>query len=84
MKISVASVPYFWSKENYHAFYHQLAKSAVDIVYLGETVCSKRRSMKFEDWLEMADMLTQAGKEVVLSSLTLLEADSDSVEFNSN
>jgi collagenase-like PrtC family protease len=77
MKISLAAVPYFWSRESYQSFYEQLAKSAVGIVYLGETVCSKRRSMKYQDWLDIAAMLTQAGKQVVLSTLTLLEAESE-------
>ena len=77
MKISLAAVPYFWSQEDYLAFYQKVATSPVDIVYLGETVCSKRRSMKFQDWLEIADLLTLAGKQVVLSTLTLLEADSE-------
>ncbi len=77
MKISLAAVPYFWSQEDYVAFYQKIASSPVDIVYLGETVCSKRRSMKFQDWLEIAELLTQAGKQVVLSTLTLLEADSE-------
>ncbi len=77
MKISVASVPYFWSKEVYQSFYESLAKLPVDIVYLGETVCSKRRTMKFEDWLDIADMLTDAGKQVVLSTMTLIEAESE-------
>jgi len=77
MKISVAAVPYFWSKEAYQAFYQAIATSPADIVYLGETVCSKRRSMKFQDWLDIAEELKQAGKEVVLSTLTLLEAESE-------
>jgi len=77
MKISVAAVPYFWSKESYLNFYQQLAKLPVDIVYLGETVCSKRRSMGLQDWLDIAEMLSQSGKEVVLSTLTLLEAESE-------
>ncbi len=77
MKISVASVPYFWSKEAYQSFYESLAKLPVDIVYLGETVCSKRRTMKFEDWLSIAELLTAAGKQVVLSTMTLLEAESE-------
>ncbi len=51
----------------------------VDIVYLGETVCSKRRSLSFEDWMEIAEKLTAAGKEVVLSTLALLEAESEMV-----
>lgn len=77
MKISVAAVPYFWSKQAYFEFYQQIAKSPADIVYLGETVCSKRRTMTFQDWLEIAKQLTDAGKQVVLSTLTLLEAESE-------
>lgn len=77
MKISLAAVPYFWSKEAYLAFYQQVAQSPVDIVYLGETVCAKRRSMNYQDWLEIGDRLSRAGKQVVLSTLTLLEAESE-------
>ena len=77
MKISLAAIPYFWSKEDYQDFYQQVAQTPVDIVYLGETVCSKRRSMKFQDWLDIAQLLHQAGKQVVLSTMTLLEAESE-------
>jgi len=77
MKISLAAVPYFWSQEDYISFYHKVAFTSVDIVYLGETVCSKRRSMKLQDWLNIADRLTQVGKQVILSTLTLLEAESE-------
>lgn len=77
IKISVAAVPYFWTKEAYFKFYQGIAKSPAEIVYLGETVCSKRRSMQFKDWLEIAKYLTDAGKQVVLSTLTLLEAESE-------
>lgn len=77
MKLSIASVPYFWSKDTYYDFYHHLAETCVDIVYLGETVCSKRRSMKLNDWLILAERLQHAGKQVVLSTLTLLEAESE-------
>ena len=52
-------------------------ETAVDIVYLGETVCSKRRLLRTDAWLQLADLLQQAGKEVVLSTLTLLEANSE-------
>jgi collagenase-like PrtC family protease len=70
-------VPYFWPREILLEFYDRIAASPVDIVYLGETVCSKRRSLKQTDWLELAAALQSAGKEVVLSTLTLLEADSE-------
>jgi collagenase-like PrtC family protease len=77
MKISVAPIPYFWNKDKVVAFYDRLQDLPVDIVYLGETVCSKRRELKLADWLVIAEQLTVAGKEVVLSTLALLEAESE-------
>jgi len=76
-KLSLGPVPYLWSRETLFDFYASIAASPVDIVYLGETVCSKRRSLKHRDWLELAATLQATGKEVVLSSLTLLEAGSE-------
>lgn len=76
-KLSLGPVPYFWSRETLLEFYDRIAVSKVDIVYLGETVCSKRRPLKTGEWLELAATLQAAGKEVVLSSLTLLEAGSE-------
>ncbi|HEY5774603.1 MAG TPA: U32 family peptidase, partial [Xanthomonadales bacterium] len=43
----------------------------------GEVICSKRRLVKMEDWLAIGRELQQSGKEVILSSLTLLEAASE-------
>ena len=76
-KLSLGPVPYYWSRETLLAFYDRIAGTPVDIVYLGETVCSKRRPLKTGEWLELAATLQAAGKEVVLSSLTLLEAGSE-------
>jgi len=76
-KLSLGPVPYYWSRETLLAFYDRIANTPVDIVYLGETVCSKRRPLKTGEWLELAADLQAAGKEVVLSSMTLLEAGSE-------
>jgi collagenase-like PrtC family protease len=76
-KLSLGPVTYFWSRETLLEFYDRIATTPVDIVYLGETVCSKRRSLKAGEWLELATDLQAAGKDVVLSSLTLLEAGSE-------
>jgi len=76
-KLSLGPVPYFWPRETLLGFYDRIAVSPVDIVYLGETVCSKRRPLKNREWLELAADLQAAGKDVVLSGLTLLEAGSE-------
>ncbi len=76
-KLSLGPLLYFWSREDVFRFYESIADTAIDIVYLGETVCSKRRLLKPEAWLQIASLLEKAGKEVVLSTLTLLEANSE-------
>lgn len=77
MKLSLGPLQYFWPREQVLAFYAEAAAWPVEIVYLGETVCPKRRELQLEDWLELGTRLRDAGKEVVLSSLTLLEAGSE-------
>lgn len=77
MKISVGPIPWFWEKSKVFGFYDALQDAPVDIVYLGETVCSKRRQLDLDDWMSIASKLSAAGKEVVLSTLTLLEAESE-------
>jgi len=77
MKLSLGPILYFWPREQVLDFYKQAAEWPVDIVYLGEVVCSKRRLLKHDDWLAIADELAAAGKEVVLSTLALVEAESE-------
>lgn len=75
--LSLGPILYYWPRDDVFKFYEAIAETQVDIVYLGETVCSKRRLMRPDDWRDVADMLQQAGKQVVLSTLTLFEANSE-------
>jgi len=77
MKLSLGPLQYFWPRDATLAFYREAMAWPVDIVYLGETVCSKRRELRTKDWLALAGELRDAGKDVVLSSLALIEAESE-------
>jgi len=77
MKISLGPILYFWERDTIYEFYESILDQPVDIVYLGETVCAKRQIMKLHDWLSIAQSLVSSGKEVVLSTLTLIEAASE-------
>lgn len=77
MKYSLGPVLYYWPKTETEAFYHAAKESEADIIYMGETVCTKRREMKVPNWLELAKEIAKSGKQVVLSTLALLEAPSE-------
>ena len=77
MKFSLGPNLYFWPRHQIEDFYNQAKNASADIVYLGETVCSKRREISLDQWLELGRELSSAGKQVVLSTLTLLEAASE-------
>lgn len=77
MKLSLGPLLYYWPKQTTQDFYHQAMNSNADIIYLGETVCSKRREFKARDWINLAKELNHQGKEIVLSSMALLEAPSE-------
>ena len=78
MKLSLGPILYYWSREEIYAFYEAAVEMPVDIIYLGETVCSKRRSLRTEDWLALASKLSrETDKQIILSTLSLIEAESE-------
>lgn len=77
MQLSLGAIQYLWPRQTVEDFYQLQVNSPVDIIYLGETVCAKRRFLKVSEWIDLAKELATSGKQVVLSTLTLTEAKSD-------
>ncbi|NML86205.1 U32 family peptidase [Polaromonas sp.] len=77
MKISLGPIQYYWPRNAVFSFYEAMATTKVDLVYLGETVCSRRHELRLADWLDIAARLQRAGKEVVLSTQVLLESGAE-------
>ena len=77
MKIALGPLLYYWPRQQVLDFYATVATMQVDIVYLGETVCSRRHELRLDDYIDLARQLHAAGKEVVSSTLTLIESESD-------
>lgn len=78
MKLSLGPLLFYWDKRQIFDFYAEMAGQPLDVIYLGETVCAKRRALSLNDWQALARELAQATRaELVLSGLALIEAASE-------
>lgn len=82
MKLALGPLQYYWPRSTVFDFYQAMAETAVDIVYLGEAVCSRRKELRQSDWIDIARMLRDAGKEPVMSTMVLLESTSDVADMH--
>jgi collagenase-like PrtC family protease len=77
MQLALGPILTYWPRSTVFDFYQQVAEGPADIVYLGETVCSRRHELRLQDWLDVADLLADAGKQAVLSTQALIESGTE-------
>jgi O2-independent ubiquinone biosynthesis protein UbiV len=72
IQLTLGPVLFNWDADRLRSFYKAIAvNSAFDRVHLGEVVCGKRMPFTDAVWPEVIEALEAAGKEVVLSTLSL-------------
>jgi O2-independent ubiquinone biosynthesis protein UbiV len=70
--LTLGPVLFNWDADRLRAFYKGIAEnSKFDRVHLGEVVCGKRMPFTDAVWMDAIGWLEDAGKEVVLSTLSL-------------
>ncbi|PDT88719.1 U32 family peptidase [Bradyrhizobium sp. Y36] len=73
MQLSLGPVLYNWAPERWRDFYFRIADEApVDVVSVGEIVCSKRSPFFADHIPAVVERLQSAGKQVLLGSLILV------------
>lgn len=73
MQLTLGPVLYNWQPDQWRDFYFRMAEEApLDVVIIGETVCSKRSPFFADHMPAVVERLAVCGKQVVLGSLILV------------
>ncbi|MDD3289245.1 MAG: U32 family peptidase [Alphaproteobacteria bacterium] len=84
-KLTLGPLLFNWEATKRRDFYFRIADEAdVERVYLGEVVCSKREPLFASYMPEVAQRLKAAGKEVVLSTLSLVTTEKEMNSIREN
>ncbi len=70
--LTIGPIAFFWSAEQVRDFYQRMAQTPAARVVIGEWVCSKRLPFWQHEIPDAVETLLAAGKQVALSSLTLI------------
>lgn len=77
-KLTLGPILFHWQPTAWRDFYFRIAdESDIDTVHIGEVVCSKRAPFYDKLIPDVAERLSAAGKEVVLSSQVLVMSASE-------
>lgn len=77
-KLTLGPVPFNWNPSDWRDFYFRIAdESAIDDVYVGEVICSKRSLLVDDLYPAVVQRLTAAGKRVILSTLAMVFLSND-------
>ena len=73
MQLSLGPVLYNWAPDRWRDFYFRIADEApIDVVSVGEIVCSKRSPFFAEHLPDVIERLRHGGKQVLVGSLILV------------
>ncbi len=79
INLTLGPLLYLWPTDKFRDFYFRIADEApVDVVVLGETICSKRLHLMESEIASVIERLQAAGKTVWLSTLAMVTLDRES------
>ena len=81
-RLALGPLLYHWPRQQVRRFYAAMEVLPLDVVYLGETVCSRRQELRLNDWLAIAQRLKGAGKQVVLSTQVLIASTDEATALH--
>lgn len=77
MELTLGPVLFEWKREEILRFYEEAADMDLDMVYVGEVVCTKKLGLNSSDLERIISTLEKGGKKVALSSLAIVSNEEE-------